>query len=141
MQNIQNTGLGVTPWVAIAEDESPSREGLARVLSDDGYEVDCYSTAESMLEALGRARACGRSPALILTDIPRPGWLELRVLRELRRQGYRVPIVLMTACGSEEMLNDAFALGASIVLSKPFPAHDLLRIVGCFIPSGRGQCT
>src|SRR4051812_50104594 len=114
-----DTWTDSSPWVAIA-DESPARDVLARTLSDDGYYVDSYPSIECMLEALDQARARGRTPALILTDVPRPDWLGLRVLRELRRQGFCAPVVVMTTFGSEEKLNDAFAAGANMGVGKAF---------------------
>ena len=44
-------------------------------------------------------------------------------------------MVLITAFGSEDTLNEAFRLGASVVLSKPFAVDDFRRLIECFLPA------
>ena len=59
----------------------------------------------------------------------------LRVVEAIRRWGLRMPIILITAFGSEETLNEAFQLGATAVLSKPFDIDDLRAAVCCLLPT------
>ena len=123
------------PLIVVADDDLEMRRVMASALEADGYEVNEYDRGDTLLEGLSRARP----PALLVADVCMPGENGLAVLRNLRERGYSVPIVLITGFGSEEILNDAFRLGASVVLSKPFAIEDLRRVVACFLAPGAVQ--
>ena len=55
-------------------------------------------------------------------------------MQTIRSWGLRIPIVLITAYASEEMLNEAFQLGATALLCKPFDLMDLQAAVACLLP-------
>jgi two-component system response regulator MprA len=124
--------------VVLADDDRATRDVLSAALRADGYDIVEYERGDDLLRGLLEARACECTPALIITDVCMPGHNGLSVLRELRDCAYDVPIVVITASCSEETLNDAIHLGASIVLSKPFSIQDLRRIVECFLPRRPG---
>jgi CheY-like chemotaxis protein len=88
-----------------------------------------------LLEAVSQARDRAELPALIVSDVRMPGMSGLRVVEAIRRWGLRMPIILITAFGSEETLNEAFQLGATAVLSKPFDIDDLRAAVCCLLPT------
>jgi DNA-binding response OmpR family regulator len=73
-------------------------------------------------------------PSVIVTDLRMPGVSGLSVLRTIREYGWRVPVVLITAFGSEETLNEAARLDAAIVLHKPFELDDLRMAIRCLLP-------
>jgi two-component system, NtrC family, nitrogen regulation response regulator GlnG len=117
------------PLIVVADDDTETRQVMASALMADGYDVGEYDRGEALLEALAHARR----PALIVADLCMPGENGLRVLRELREVGVGIPIVVITGLASEQTLNDAFRLGASVVLSKPFAVQDLRHLVACFL--------
>lgn len=69
-------------------------------------------------QGLQRIRA--RLPDLILLDLQLPDISGLDLLRMIAQEGYDVPVILMTAHGSESIAVEAFRLGARNYLIKPF---------------------
>jgi CheY-like chemotaxis protein len=121
--------------IVLAEDNHAMRRLMARALDGDGYELVEAANGLDLVEELRRARNMGTVPALIVSDIHLPGCSGLAVLRAIRSWGWRVPMILVTAFGSDEMLDEAFRLDATAVLMKPFDLDDLRSAVTCFMPS------
>jgi len=68
----------------------------------------------------GLQRLRTRLPDLILLDLQLPDISGLDLLRMIAQEGYDVPVILMTAHGSESIAVEAFRLGARNYLIKPF---------------------
>jgi two-component system response regulator FixJ len=125
------------PLIAVAEDDSALREVIVHALRTAGYDVCEYDRGDTLLERLLHPQSPARVPALVVTDNCMAGQSGITVLRDLRARGCMVPVVLITAFGSEELVNDAIRVGADVVLRKPFDIGDFLRIVACFFPPRR----
>ena len=122
--------------VLVVEDD-PLVRSFLRAALEDRVRVLEVEDGEAALDVL--ARRLGERVALALVDQVIPKRSGLDVVREARRRWPWVPVVLITGFGSEEILNDAFRLGASVVLSKPFAIEDLRRVVACFLAPGAVQ--
>ncbi|MCS6881989.1 MAG: response regulator [Oscillochloridaceae bacterium] len=68
----------------------------------------------------GLQRIRTRLPDLILLDLQLPDISGLELLRMIAQEGHDVPVILMTAHGSESIAVEAFRLGARNYLIKPF---------------------
>lgn len=68
----------------------------------------------------GLQRIRTRLPDLILLDLQLPDISGLDLLRMIAQEGHDVPVILMTAHGSESIAVEAFRLGARNYLIKPF---------------------
>ncbi|MFM8322289.1 MAG: EAL domain-containing protein [Chloroflexota bacterium] len=91
-----------------------------RLLPNMGYHGRIAYTGKSGLEA---ARA--RSPELILLDLELPDMTGLDILRQLNQEGLRIPTILFTAHGSEQVAAEAFRLGVHDYLIKPVEPEKL----------------
>src|SRR5258706_532185 len=80
--------------VLVADDDRAVRESLERALQLAGYEVELASDGDSALAAIER-----RTPDAVVLDVMMPGYDGLDVTRRLRREGNRIPILLLTARG------------------------------------------
>jgi PAS domain S-box-containing protein len=78
-------------------------------------------------QGLQRLRA--RLPDLILLDLQLPDISGLDLLRLLAQEGYDVPVILMTAHGSENIAVEAFRLGARNYLIKPFSDTEARAVI------------
>lgn len=87
-----------------------------------GWDVHLAADAD---EALVRLRGGGDD--LVLTDLVLPGMDGLQLLRTIRDEFPRVPVVLMTAFGSEELAIKALRQGAANYVPKRALARDLVR--------------
>jgi DNA-binding response OmpR family regulator len=74
----------------------------------------------------GLKMALAERPDLMILDFKMPGISGLEVLRNLREKQADIPVILMTAYGSEDDIVTAFRLGAKDYLSKPFRIEEML---------------
>jgi DNA-binding response OmpR family regulator len=112
--------------ILVVEDDPDLRELLTYELVHEGFAVDA---AELGAEAL---RVCQRrAPDLVLLDLMLPDYSGIEICQALRRspETQDVPIVFLTACGSESERIRGLEVGADDYVSKPFSMRELvLRI-------------
>ncbi|UCC65246.1 MAG: GAF domain-containing protein [Anaerolineae bacterium] len=77
----------------------------------------------------GLKMALAERPDLMILDFKMPGISGLEVLRNLREKQADIPVILMTAYGSEDDIVTAFRLGAKDYLSKPFRIEEMLAAI------------
>ncbi|MES1173053.1 MAG: response regulator transcription factor [Myxococcales bacterium] len=113
--------------ILLVEDEFDTRELLARALQRAGYA--CLPAANAA-EALNAARA-NPNIDLVVTDVVLGDdtLAGLTLMTELRRQGLRAPVVIITAYADVEKLKIALNEGAAYFLEKPFRAPKLLEVI------------
>ena len=103
----------------LVEDETAIAEPLAEALDREGFETDVAGTVRDAL-----ARAKESEPDLVLLDIGLPDGSGLDVCRELRRSS-DVPVIMLTARGSEADRVAGLELGADDYVVKPFSAREV----------------
>jgi DNA-binding response OmpR family regulator len=121
------------PRLLLVEDEETVRETLAINLRAEGYEVDTASDGE---QGLDLARA-GDYDLLIL-DVMLPSLDGLTVCRLVRRES-GVPIILLTARGTETDKIIGLETGADDYIVKPFSLGELLARVRAALRRGAAQ--
>jgi DNA-binding response OmpR family regulator len=109
--------------VLLVEDEQAITEPLAEALEREGFNAAVAGSAAEAMEM-----SSGREPDLVLLDIGLPDGSGLDVCRELRRQG-DVPIIMLTARGSEADRVAGLELGADDYIVKPFSAREVMARV------------
>lgn len=87
----------------------------------------------------GLEMALNERPDLIILDLKLPEMSGLEVLRALREKQADIPVILMTAYGSEEDIVSAFRLGAKDYLSKPFRIEEMLAAIERVLSEQRQQ--
>lgn len=107
--------------ILIIEDEPNIRELVLYNLSQNGYEV---LAAEDGL--LGLAMARGEKPDLILLDIMLPGKNGYDICKELRAEGNKTPVIMLTAKNEEIDKVLGLEFGADDYISKPFGIRELM---------------
>jgi len=113
--------LTISVRVLVADDENSVREALRRALVLEGYEVDLASGG---LEALATVSS-GRSDVMVL-DVLMPDMDGLEVCRRLRKQGDRIPILMLTARDAVADRVEGLEAGADDYLVKPFDLDELI---------------
>jgi two-component system, OmpR family, copper resistance phosphate regulon response regulator CusR len=107
--------------VLIVEDQEKLLQSLRRGLEEEGYEVVAAPTGEE-----GYYLATTNSPDAIVLDLMLPGRDGLRVLRDLRGQGFAKPVLILTARDAVEDRVAGLDEGADDYLVKPFAFAELL---------------
>ena len=106
------------------EDERTILANVRRTLSENGYRV---LAAEDLSQA--RAHLSSETPDAIILDIMLPDGNGLDLLNELREQGSRIPVIMLTAWGEPNDVERGLNLGANDYMSKPFTYGVLLARV------------
>jgi two-component system, OmpR family, phosphate regulon response regulator PhoB len=107
--------------VLIVDDEELIRETVALHLAEDGFKT---VSAEDGRQALELMRQIDRVDLIIL-DLMLPFLSGLDLCRLLRREGNMVPILMLTAKGSETDRVVGLEVGADDYLTKPFGMREL----------------
>ena len=109
--------------VLVVDDEELIRWSVGQSLEDAGYQVFEAASARETLERVNR----GQDICVILLDLKLPDSSDLGLLRKLRALAPRCRIILMTAHGSAETLDEALRAGAFRAMGKPF---DMAKMIG-----------
>lgn len=126
--------------VLVAEDDPEMRFLVVRALRKEGYEVVEVGDGERlMIELTSRLMRFGALVGLdlVVTDIRMPGRDGIEVAEILRGATLRVPVILMTGFGDEEVRKRAASLGA-VLFDKPFRLEDLRAAAVALVPPVRG---
>jgi len=107
--------------VLIADDEPNIRTSLATTFRLEGYEVRSAADGREALAAIDQGGV-----DLLLLDLQMPGMDGMEVLRELRRRGSEMPVMVLTAHGTIDLAVEATRLGAFDFHEKPPHADKLL---------------
>ncbi len=112
--------------IYIVEDDIGVRELELYALKQAGFEVEGFSSAAAFRTAIKKAL-----PSLVLLDVMLPGEDGVTLLQSLRREPRtkRLPIILVTAKGTEMDKVRGLDAGADDYLSKPFGVMELLARV------------
>ena len=117
--------------ILLVEDEAAIAEPFSRALRRAGFEP---ISARSAHEALDRARRA--EPDLVLLDLALPDGDGRDVCRELRRHS-DVPIVMLTARGTETDRVVGLELGADDYVVKPFSGPEVIARIRAVLRRGR----
>lgn len=107
--------------VLIIEDERKLADAIATGLQESGYSAVVAHTGEAGLRQL-----YNESFNLILLDVMLPRASGFEILRELRRDGFKLPVLILTSRGSVEDRVRGLDSGADDYLVKPFAFPELL---------------
>ncbi|MBA3398067.1 MAG: response regulator transcription factor [Deltaproteobacteria bacterium] len=120
--------------VLVVEDEASLRDGIVDLLTGDGHQVTAVGDGVAGVEA-GL-----RDPYdLVVLDLMLPRLDGMEVCRRLRSARPGMPILMLTARGSEDDKVRGLMEGADDYVTKPFSARELLarvRVLGRRAPAG-----
>lgn len=107
--------------ILIVEDELHLAEALTQILRKNNYSVDAVNDGEAGLD-----NALSDIYDLIILDIMLPKMDGITVLKNIRKEGLEVPVILLTAKGEISDKVAGLDSGADDYLAKPFATEELL---------------
>ena len=105
----------------LAEDEPAMSEAVKDILEYHRYQVDAVFDGKEALDYIHAGNYDG-----IIMDIMMPRMTGLEVLGQIRKEGYRTPVLLLTAKSQIEDRIEGLDAGADDYLPKPFAMGELL---------------
>lgn len=112
--------------VLVVDDEPLIRWSVTETLAEHGLDVEQASDAASALRAITTKPL---SFDVVVLDLRLPDMRDLSLLGTIRQLLPDASVVLMTAYGTDEVMERAVALGAATVLNKPFELGSLIDAV------------
>ncbi|MDQ3698164.1 MAG: response regulator transcription factor [Gemmatimonadota bacterium] len=110
--------------VLVVEDDDDLLSVLERILAAEGYRVRTALDGEA-----GLTIALDADPDLVIADIGLPGRDGMAMTRELRRRGFRAPVLMLTARSAVSDRVSGLDAGADDYLPKPFEMTELVARV------------
>ena len=117
--------------IYVIDDDEAMRDSLNFLLESSGFTVTLFDNAQSFLDALpGLAFGC------VVSDVRMPGIDGIELLKRLKTQRSRFPILIMTGHGDVPLAVEAMKLGAMDFLEKPFEHDRLVAMIESAIREG-----
>ncbi|MBY0558750.1 response regulator [Hyphomicrobium sp.] len=121
--------------IAIIDDDEPVRDSLSLMLSNRGFGVYAFSSAEQFLSALDAERL----PSCVVCDIRMPGMTGLDLQKDLAKKWPMVPLILITGHGDVAMAVSALKAGAHDFIEKPFTPDRLIESIASALGEAKNQ--
>jgi nitrogen regulation protein NR(I) len=117
--------------VALVDDDLSLCHFLRRTLILKGYQVFPYHSGREALE--GIKEDCD----LVLLDNRMPDLTGLEVLKEMKKNFPKMPVIIMTAFGTTETAIEAMRLGAFDYILKPFELEEIFDLINRGLVAGK----
>jgi FixJ family two-component response regulator len=116
--------MAESPLIAIVDDDESVRDALTSLLHAVGWQAEAFASAEAFLQS-GQAH----TTACLLLDVRLPGLSGLELQRQLRSSQARLPLIFLTAHGTEALRAQTLQAGAVAFFAKPFSDTALLEAI------------
>jgi FixJ family two-component response regulator len=115
----------MAPMVSVVDDDPSVRTGLDRLFRSVRMDVSVFASAEEFLNS-----AHPRKPDCLILDVRLPGMSGIELHRHLLTQKYGVPVIFITAHGSDEAAKSEAASDWTVAyFMKPIDGDELLDAV------------
>ena len=110
--------------VIIVEDDDSIRELISYALTSSGFNVKSMESADKLYDELNK-----EIPSLIILDIMLPGEDGISILKKINSDYKKIPVIIVSAKGSEMDKIKALDTGADDYITKPFSVLELVSRV------------
>jgi DNA-binding response OmpR family regulator len=124
----------VAATILIVEDEYAVARGIQYALQQEGYQVAVARSGEEGLEF-----ALRDAPDLVVLDVRLPGIDGFEVLRRMRMNGSKAPVLILTARDEEMDKVIGLELGADDYVTKPFGLRELMSRIKALLRRAYGD--
>ena len=118
--------------ILIVEDDVELRQLFARVLEKNGYQVETAADGAEALRILG-----GGYVDLIISDVMMPVMDGNAMVRALRDEGIKTPVLMITAKSSIDDMREGFLSGTDDYMVKPVNVNEMVLRVGALLRRAR----
>lgn len=118
--------------ILLVEDDKNLQKLMEAVLLQNGYSVICAANGEDALDILD-----GNHIDLMISDIMMPGMGGFELVDSLRKSGYQLPILIITAKDSLEDKRKGFKSGTDDYMVKPIDVDEMILRVGALLRRAR----
>jgi len=110
--------------VLIVDDSSFMRQILKNIITKIGYEIYEASEGKQAIEEYKKQK-----PDLVLLDIILPGITGKEILAEIKKINSKQKVIMVTAVGQQQIIDECKKLGAEEYIIKPFDDKEVVARV------------
>ena len=110
--------------ISIVDDDCFARDAIDDLVQSLGYRTATFASAEDFLQS-----GCIGETACLITDLQMPGMSGLDLQTQLRADGYKTPVVFVSAFPEEGYRSRALKGGAIGFVGKPFHEQCLVDCI------------
>lgn len=110
--------------ILAAEDNVINQKVVKVLFKNLGYEIDIVSNGEEAVNSIGN-----KEYDILFIDIMMPEMDGLEATREIRKKGYKNPVVALTADLGEKTKKNAYKAGINDFIGKPLKSDEIKRIM------------
>lgn len=111
--------------ILVIEDEKEISDGISKILENANYQVDCVYDGLSGMDSI-----LSEIYDLVLLDVMLPKINGFDIVKNIRSQGLKVPIIMLTAKSQTNDKITGLNMGADDYITKPFDGGELLARIG-----------
>jgi DNA-binding response OmpR family regulator len=115
--------------ILVAEDEIMMRKTIEFRLKKDGHTVFTAPDGRDALQKIGETDF-----DLVITDVMMPFASGMEIISAAKNKNPKIPVMVLSAMGQENIVLEAFQLGADDYITKPFSPNELSMRVKRFSP-------
>jgi signal transduction histidine kinase len=127
-----STNISEAPLVLIVDDDVSVRRSTARLLRSAGMRAEKFASAQQLLDSEDTIKA-----DCLIVDVRMPGIDGLQLMRCLRANNQRIPVIFFTGAAAQEDEDWALRAGALAFLRKPVGKGALLRLIQMALESAK----
>jgi signal transduction histidine kinase len=127
-----SANISAAPLVLIVDDDVSVRRSTARLLRSAGMRAESFASAQQLLDSENTIKA-----DCLIVDVRMPGIDGLQLMRCLRANNQRIPVIFFTGEAAQEDEDWALRAGALAFLRKPVGKGALLRLVQMALESAK----
>ena len=106
--------------ILIVDDQLGIRLLLKEVFTQEGYEVSLAANGYEALDIINEHKIDG-----VLLDMKIPGMDGIQILKIIKEKWVEIPVMMMTAYGELNFIEESKRLGAALYFTKPFDVFEL----------------
>ena len=114
--------------VLIVEDDRELSQLFSRVLTKNGYSVECVSNGKEAFEIIGK-----KYFDIVISDIMMPIMDGYQLVKRLRESGNTIPVLMITAKDAFSDMETGFLSGSDDYMVKPINVNEMVLRVGALI--------
>ncbi|HVZ24529.1 MAG TPA: response regulator [Sediminibacterium sp.] len=110
--------------ILVAEDEPLLLKTIELKLKKEGYEVLTATDGRAAIAAIQE-----QEPDMVITDIMMPYASGLEIVSVVQKGAKKIPTIILSAMEQEQVVMEAFELGADDYITKPFSLNEMVMRV------------
>jgi FixJ family two-component response regulator len=120
--------------ISIIDDDASVRVATDRLVRSLGYVAHTFASADEFLRS-----SQANDSSCVIADVQMPGVSGVELQRRLLTQGYRLPIIFVTAFPDEGIKARVLEAGAVCFLTKPFDGPTLVKYLDTALKRDRAE--